>query len=330
MTSLRIPFLLLAAASFLAAQPELIVGQKVSSTVGFYTLEGKRLASIPVGRHPHEMVLSPDGALAYITDNGMLWMTDPGAGGNTVSVIDVRRRTRAAAIDLGKYRRPHGIDVDARTGRLAVTVENPDALLLIDPKQEKVLRAYDVKGKAPHMVKFGPRGEWAYVSNTQSATLAAIHLETGETTLIPVGARPQGAVFSRDGRFLYLTNSDGNFISIVDVAAKRQVGKIPTGKEPGRIALTPDGRQLVYNLQAEPAIGFADVAARAQTAVVPLPGPPLSLYLTPDGATAYTGVQSLDKVVAVSVQDRKIERVIDVPKGSGPDAVVCLPARGGD
>ncbi len=315
--------LFLAGAAALAAQGEqLIVGQKVAGTVGFYTAEGKPLASITVGKHPHEIALSPDGGLAYVTDNGILWMTDPGEGGNTVSIIDVRRRVRTGVIDLGKYRRPHGIDVDPRTGRLVVTVENPDALLLIDPKLKKVLRAYEVKGEAPHMVKLGAGAEWAYVSNTKTATLAAVHLATGQVKLIATGARPQGAALSRDGRLLYLTNSDGNSISIIDTGEKRQVGTIATGKGPGRIALTPDGRELVYNLQADNAVGFADVAKRVQTAVVALEGPPLSLRLSESGDTAYSGVQSLDKIFVVSVKDRKVARVIGVPKDSGPDAVV--------
>ncbi len=324
---MRTLLLLTGAAALAAHGQQLIVGQKVSGTVGFYTAEGKPLASVAVGKHPHEIALSPDGAWAYVTDNGILWMTDPGEGGNTVSIIDLRRRVRAGVIDLGKYRRPHGIDVDPRTGRLVVTVENPDALLLIDPKLKKVLRAYDVKGKAPHMVKLGAGAEWAYVSNTKTAALAAVHLATGQVKLIPTGARPQGAALSRDGRLLYLTNSDGNSISIIDTAEKRQVGTIATGKGPGRIALTPDGRQLVYNLQAGNAVGFADVTRRAQTAVVALEGPPLSLHLSEDGETAYSGVQSLDKIFVVSVKDRKVVRVIGVAQGSGPDPVVPLPVR---
>jgi YVTN family beta-propeller protein len=325
---MRTAVILLAAAAALTAQPlQLIVGQKVSGTVGFYGSEGEQLASVPVGKHPHEIALSPDGQWAYVSDNGILWMTDPGEGGNTISIIDVRRWVRAGVIDLGKYRRPHGIDIDNRTGRLFVTVENPDGLLSIDPKQKKILRAYDVKGDSPHMVKLDAAGEWAYVSNTHSSTLAAVNLATGATQLIAVGARPQGATLSKDGRLIYLTNSDGNSISIIDTASKRQVGTIPTGQGPGRVALTADGRRLVYNLQKDNALGFADLAKRVQTHVVALPGPPLSLHLDPSGETAYTGVQSLDKVVAVSVKDAKIVRIIDTPKGSGPDAVVPMPIR---
>ena len=300
----------------------LVVGEKVSSTVGFYSHDGKRLGAAEAGKHPHEIAISPDGAYAYVSDNGILWMTDPGEGGNTISIIDLAQRKRAGVIDLGRYRRPHGMDIDPRTGRMVVTVENPDGLLLLDLKDRKVLRFYDVKGTSPHMVRLGPGAVSAYVSNTRSGTLAAVHLDSGEVKLIPTGARPQGAVLSGDGKLLYLTNSDGNSISIVDTAKNERVGVIATGKGPGRIALTPDGATLVYNLQAGHAIGFASVPERREVAQVALEGPPLSLHLSADGTTAYAGVQSLDKIYLVSVPDRRIVRVIEGAKGSGPDPVV--------
>ena len=303
-------------------QEFLVVGEKVSGSIGFYTPDGKRTASVPVGKHPHELALSPDGRLAYSTDNGILWMTDAGEGGNTISVLDVHKQRKVGVIDLGKFRRPHGIDVDRRTGHLVVTVENPDGLLLIDPVQKKVLRNYDVKGKAPHMVRLDPRGEWAYASNTNTNTVAAVNLESGEVKLIPTDERPQGGAFSHDGKLLYLTNSNGNSISIIDAVQKQRVGTIPTGRGPGRIALTPDGSLLVYNLQAGEAIGFADPKTRNEITRVSLGGPPLSMHLSEDGERAYLGVQSLDKIYVVSVRLRKVMRVLDTAKGSGPDAVL--------
>ncbi len=317
--------LLLALCAPGASAEGLAVVQKIAGTVGFYTAEGKLLGEVKVGTHPHEGVLSPDKRYLYVTDNGILWMTNPGEGGNTISIIDVAGRKKAGVIDLGDYRRPHGIDIDEKTGRMAVTIENPDGMLLIDPAQRKVLRKYDVQGSDPHMVLFGPRGEWVYVSNTASGTVAAVHLESGKVKLIPTDARPQGAVLSRDGRLLYVTNSDGNCISIIDTGNKERVGVISTGQGPGRIALTPDGKTLIYNLQPGEAVGFADIASKKQTAVVPLGGRPLSLTLSPDGETAYAGVQDQDKVFAISVRERKIVRVIETPKGAGPDPAIPLP-----
>src|SRR5258706_858152 len=182
---------LLAVALFAAlaalGQVDLLVGEKVSGSVGFYRADGTRIVSIPVGKHPHELVLSPDGKHLYVSDNGMLWMTDPGEGGNTISIIDISQRKRIGMIDLGKYRRPHGLDLDPKSGRLVVTVENPDGLLLVDPALRKIVRFYELKGGVPHMVRLSADGEWAYCSNTKTGTLAAIRLATGEIEPIAVG-----------------------------------------------------------------------------------------------------------------------------------------------
>ena len=121
-----------------------------------------------------------------------------------------------------------------------------------------------------------------------------------------------------------MTNSDGNSISIIDTKKQQAVGSIATGKGPGRIWLTPDEKQLVYNLQPGEAVGFADVRSRKQVATVPLPGPPLSLNLSPDGALGYAGVQSLDKICVLSIAERKVIRVLNTPKGAGPDAIIAL------
>src|SRR5258705_13968542 len=65
----------------LAQQPDLAVVQKISGMVGFYASDGRLISQVKVGKHPHEAVLSPDGKFLYVTDNGILWMTDPGNGG---------------------------------------------------------------------------------------------------------------------------------------------------------------------------------------------------------------------------------------------------------
>jgi YVTN family beta-propeller protein len=123
---------------------------------------------------------------------------------------------------------------------------------------------------------------------------------------------------------LYVANTDGNQISIIDTVSQDVVGSIPTGKGPARVALTPDGKTLIYNLQFEPGVGFADVASGKQVAVVPLSGRPLSLTMTRDGRRAFAGIQDQDKVVFLSVPGRKIERIIELPKDSGPDPAIPL------
>jgi DNA-binding beta-propeller fold protein YncE len=300
--------------------------EKKAGEVGFYTAEGKRLSGVKVGEHPHEIVTSLDRRTAYVSDNGILWMQYAGEGGNTISIIDLVGRKKAGVIDLGKNRRPHGMDVDPKTGRLVVTTENPDGLLLVDPKSRQVVGRFDTGGKAPHMVTLGPGAVHAYASNTNTNTVGVIHLASGKLVkLIPVDARPQGGVLTRDGKRIYLTCSDGNSIVVIDTAKQEVIGRMKSaGKGPGRVALTPDEKTLVYNLQTGNGIGFADVGTLKEIAVVDLPGAPLSMTLARDGKTAYLGLQDSDKIAIVSVPDRKLARVFDTPKDQGPDPVLPL------
>lgn len=303
----------------------LAVVEKKAGKVAFYSATGKRLSEVKVGTFPHEVAFSPDRRLLYVTDNGLLWMTDKGEGGNTISIVDAGARAKAGVIDLGNYRRPHGIAVLPKTGRLVVTIENPYGLLLIDPIGKTVLRCYDVHGEHPHMVLLGPNAETAWVSNASSGEVAVVDLASGEVEkLIPVGKDPQGGVMTRDRKWIYLTNHAGNTISVIDVDKHQVTGDIKTGDGPARIALTPDERTLVYNLQEGEGMGFADLATRMQTGRVRLPGRPLSLSVSQDGQTAYLGLQDSDKISVVSVPARTMMRVIDTPGGAGPDSVVPL------
>lgn len=306
-----------------SADPYLAVIEKAAGAVGFFTEEGKLLREVKVGSFPHEAVLSPDGRL-YVSDNGVLWMTEDKPGTNTISVLDVHTMKKVDQIDLGKFHRPHGIAIVPGSNRLLLTTERPAGLILVDPTERKVIRNYDVKGKSPHMVIPMAGGKVAYVSDTDSDAVAVIELLTGNTTLIPTGARPQGAVLSPTGDRLYVVNTGGNQISIINTSRQQVVGVIPTGKGPGRIAMTPDGKTLIYNLQFEPGVGFADIASGKQTAMVALTGRPLSLTMNSAGTRAFAGIQDQDKVCYISVRNRSIERVIETPKGSGPDPAIPL------
>lgn len=305
----------------------LLVLHKGGSSLGFYSQEGKLLTLVPVGKHPHEMLLSADGRFVYITDNGTMRIEEPGAGGNTVSIIDVAARKKIGEISLGKYHRPHGIDLDRRTGLLAVTCEFPDALLIVDPVKRTVVKVYETKGKTSHMVKFGPGGARAFVSNSTSNDVACILLASGEVRSIPTGERPEGSVLSQSGHELYVCNREGRTISVIDTAKQAVVAEIPTANGPVRIGLTPDGKRLVYALLHDQAIEIADPAARKVTAQVKLGGQLVSLGISSDGRRALASAEENDTVYVVSIPEAKLLRSFKTPPGSRPDPVLEVPAR---
>jgi len=325
---LRIAALLsLCASTLLAGEQALLVLLKGANALAYYTLEGQLLTQVPVGQHPHEMILSHDAKFAYITDNGTMRIENPGKGDNTISVVDLAARKRTGTISLGKYRRPHGISLDPVRHYLAVTTEGPDQLILIDTDGNKVIRRFNPKGKTSHMVSFGPGesgAEYAYVSNSGAAFLSVIQLTTGAVKTIPTGDRPEGSILSPNGKELYVCNRESASITVVDTTRRAAIGEIRTGRGPVRIGITPDGRTLVYALMHDKRIGFADTETRRQTGFVELDGQPISLHVSADGKTATAAAEEADTVYIVSIPDQKLIRQFKTEKGAGPDPVMLV------
>jgi DNA-binding beta-propeller fold protein YncE len=303
--------------------PVLLVSQKAAKTIAWYTLEGELLAEIPVSDHPHEIVRSPDGSRLFVTDNGVMQIENAGEGGNRISVIDLSSRARTGEIDLGRWHRPHGIDVCA-DGTLLVTAENPDQLLVLDPDESAIVKEYDTGGETPHIVRCSPDSKTAYVSNARSRTVAKIDVASGERSLLETGDRPEGSTLSIDGSTLFVVHRNANKIAIIDTAAWKVRGEIPTGDQPVRCGLTTDEKTLTYALLGDQALGFADVETRKEIGKVQLAGGPVSLEMHEDGETALSCAQDADTCYVVSVPERRILHTVQVREGAAPDPALLL------
>src|ERR1043166_304847 len=115
--------LLAATIAWAAERPYLAIVEKVAGAVGFYSENGKKLGLVKVGPFPHEAVLSADRKLLYVSDNGVLWMTEDSLGYNAISIVDVQTMKKVRDIDLGRFHRPHGIALV--NGNLFATTERP-------------------------------------------------------------------------------------------------------------------------------------------------------------------------------------------------------------
>jgi YVTN family beta-propeller protein len=308
-------------------QPTLLVLLKGASALAYYSIDGKQLAKVPVGKHPHEMALSADGKYAFITDNGVMRIENAGKGGNSVSVVDVAQRKRVDTIGL-KPRRPHGISMDPATGRFAVSTEAPNELVLIDGRTRNVTKRFPTNGQTSHMVSFGPGksgAEYAFVSNSGSGNLSVIQLTTGQIKFIPTGQRPEGSVLSPSGHELYVCNRESDTISVIDTGRQAVIGEIKTGKGPVRIAVTPDGKWLIYACMHGHFIEFTDVETRRPVARLPVDGEPISMSISRDGKYALAAVEEKDTVYVISLPDRKLVSRFQVEKGAAPDPVLMVP-----
>lgn len=315
------------AGSVRAQRPELAIDEKGTGKVGFFRADGTLIKEVPVSLHPHEMSFSADGRYLFTTDNGVMLMTENAQGTNTISMVDVREMRKVATIDLGKYRRPHGIDFDSATGHVLVTTELPSALLAIDPEKRAVIDQYDVKGGAPHMVRIAPDHRTAWITCTDTNSVSVLDLQSRQVQVIPVGKRPQGIEFAPDHKRIYVANSDDEIVTVIDTASRKVVGNIrmgPAHSGPVRVVVSPDNSTAIAALWRGNAISFADTRTLKEEKVIPIDGPPVSMTLSRDGREAYCSIQEMDMVLVISLSERRIVRSFKTPPGSGPDPVLFV------
>jgi YVTN family beta-propeller protein len=80
--------------------PALVVLNKGDNALAIVDpANGKVVASIPVGRNPHEAAISDDGKLAFTSN----------MQGNSISVVDLVAQKEIHRVDLPNLRTPHGL-----------------------------------------------------------------------------------------------------------------------------------------------------------------------------------------------------------------------------
>ena len=153
-------------------------GQKVTATK----------YDIPVGQWPYNLGITPDGKLALTADNGNGGRSDGHV--DTVSVIDLEMTPPRVIDRIVVGEAPEGFAVSP-TGQIAVAI---------------LLNGNDAA-----------RNAWFYNARGKVAVLQIDGKKVTKVAEVEVGGLPEGAVFSPDGKYLYVGNFIDQDISILKV-----------------------------------------------------------------------------------------------------------------
>src|ERR1035438_774566 len=191
-------------------------------------------------------------------------------------------------------------------------------LLMIDPRARKIVKEYDIKGKAPHLVRLANDRVWAYTSNTDTGTVSAVNLETGEVQVIPIGERPQGMAFSPDNRRLYVTNMNSDSISVIDTQSKTKTDRseVTYRCKAGRLALRgfTEDRELSH-ARCDPFRSAQDNQPRA--------------FARRRAALAVIDQEVLGAIAAIERSDPRTGRVLHlhlIAEGARSNSLRCIEA----
>ncbi len=108
---------------------------------------------------------------------------------------------------------------------------------------------------------------------------------------------------------LYVDNSLGDDLSVVDLSTLKVVGTIPVGKEPHGLCAPADGRRLFVTIESEKNLKTIDTLSGKIIGTIPVGGRPNECAVTPDGR--YVGVPIRDGN-SVDVVDTRLKRVVKI------------------
>lgn len=307
------------AVPMLADAEQLLVLNKSDATLSFIDPQsGKASASIPTGEGPHEIELSSDRKLAFVTNYGA------STPGNSLSVIDVAARKELKRVDLGDLRRPHGLAF--ADGKVYFTAENAKRIGRYDPKTQRVDWTFDTNQERTHMVIATRDGTKLFASNMGSNSISALSRISGdrwEQTLIAVGAGPEAIDLSPDERELWSAHSQDGGVSIIDPSTNKVIATFDAKtKRSNRLKFTPNGELvLISDLSGGELVVF-DARARKERTRLKLGSSPTGI-LIPNDEHAYVAVSGDDKIAVIDLHKLTVARTIAT--GDNPDGMAWVP-----
>jgi YVTN family beta-propeller protein len=307
-------------APVIATAAQLLVLNKADATLAFIDpRSGETTATVATGAGPHEVELSSDGKLAFVSNYGA------SEDGTTISVIDVVARKELRRIELGDLKRPHGLTFS--NGHLYFTSERSRKVGRLDAAAKRVEWTFPTNEEKTHMVLAAPDGKALYTANIDSGTVSILERGANDRwtqTLVKVGAGPEGLDLSPDGRELWVGQSRDGGIAIIDTATKRLAYSIDAKtKRSNRVKFTPDGRWvLVSDLGAGELVVF-DARTRTEQQRLRV-GRGATGVLIPKGERyAYVALSGENRLALVDLKTLAVAKSIST--GGSPDGMAWLP-----
>jgi len=261
--------------------------------------------TVPVGKKPLGIAVSPDGTRVYVTN------ANYGDSG-TVSVIDTARNEVTATVDVGYKHSPSGVAVTPDGKRLFVANRDINGVSVIDTSTNTVIATVPA-GINPLGVTVTPNGTKLYVANRYSNNVSVIDTATNAVTAtVKVGLGPCGVTVNQAGTKLYVTNCESNAISVIDTSSNTVTATVPVGKWPMGVGVSPDGTKLYVANERSNNVSIIDTATNTVTATVTVGKSPYGIAVTPDGTKIYVANSGNDDDPGntVSVIDAATNKVI--------------------
>lgn len=224
------------------------------------------VGSVPVGRYPFGVALSPDGSHLYVANVGMYeYSAVEGYDGSEGTAIPfppfgVPSEVAIRGVTLDDGRRVPGLGDPNAPESFSVWAIDTRARAVVAKVKTGVLVGEEVEGfpavggSSPNSIAV--TDDYIFVSNGSNDSLTVVSTVTHTRVMdIPLrlhpavnhlrGLIPFGVALGPADERLYVAAAGINAVAVVDTALLAVKGYIPTAWFPSKLAVTPDGRKLV-------------------------------------------------------------------------------------
>jgi YVTN family beta-propeller protein len=299
----------------------LVMAASASLTPGDPTPAAVAL-SLPVGTQSLGVAVTPNGAQAYVTDNG----------GSQVYAINTANDA-ATPVTVGSH--PAGVGITPDGSLAYVANQGSNTVSVIDTSHNMVTAT--VPGlSTPYfgvaVANVPGVGTRAYVGNLGTNSVAVIDANplspTFNTVLtsISVGLGPVGLAVTPDGTRAYVVNQSSNSVSVIDNTTNTVIGSaIPVGSLPGSIIITPDGTKAYVANGVGNTLSVISTATNTVTGTVNVGAPAGGLAISPDGTRLYvTNGSPANTLTIINTADNSIVGTA-ISVGNSPAGIAVTP-----
>ena len=320
-----------------AAYQVFVTNEKSGDVTVINGSDFKVAATIPVGKRPRGIHLSPDGKIAYVALSGTPIEGPPqiDAHGNPIfdkkkddddenadktadgiGVLDVRAQKLTGKLNAGSDPEEFALSKNGR--RIYISNEDTKSASVINIASGKLEHIIPV-GQEPEGVTTTPDGKQFYVTCEAGGDIYVIDAQSySAVTHFKVNGRPRSVEFLSAGGIGFIPSESAGELNVIDSvhAAVLKTIKLPPGSRPMRVKLSPDEKRLYVSNGRAGTISVFDSHSYELLDTIKVGARPWGIGISPDGKFLFSANGPSNDVSVVNLKSNK--EVSRIKAGSSP------------
>lgn len=201
--------------------------------------KGEVVKSLPI-KEPHNALNT--GSNRYIFVSSM--------ASHEINIIDLEKMDYSAVIPAGGRPRPYVVSPDGKT--MFVAVADLHGFVIVDIPGKRVLKRvempaehhtshplqYESADTRTHGLALTVDGKELWVTSLLDDCVYIYDVASGEFVgKVPTGGGPNWVVATPDGKYMCVSNTDSDDVSVIEIKKRSEVTRVKVGKVPKRLAV---------------------------------------------------------------------------------------------